>query len=139
MKLSTFLHDHYLIAELQEEKLTTSIAPALKSQFVYWNAEGRNNIILDLSAVSYADSSGLSALLNARRLFNAAGGIFILCGLTPHVEKLIKISMLDAVLNILPTRQEAIEAVFMHDMQRDIEEEEGEETTDNEAATDSPA
>ena len=119
MKISTFLHEHYLICELQEEKLSSTIAPALKSQFVTWNAEGKNNVIMDLSQVKYADSSGLSALLNARRLYNGAGGIFVLFGLTPHVEKLINISQLQHVLNIVGTKQEAIETAFIQVLDED--------------------
>jgi len=130
MKISTFHHEHYIIAELQEEKLISTIAPQLKSQFVTWNAEGKNNVILDLSPVSYADSSGLSALLNARRLFNAAGGIFVIYGLTPHVEKLIKISHLETVLKIFPTESEARDAIFMHEVETDILSETGEKAQD---------
>ena len=84
-----------------------------------WNAEGKNNVIMDLSQVKYADSSGLSALLNARRLYNAAGGIFVLFGLTPHVEKLINISQLQHVLNIVGTKQEAIETAFIQVLDED--------------------
>ncbi len=126
MKYSTVEHEQYVIIELQEEKLTSSVAPELKSKFVMLNAGGQQNIILDLSAVKYADSSGLSSLLRANSMFEQAGGIFVLCGLTEHVEKLISITHLNRVLTILPTRQEAIEAVFMHEIEKDIEEEEEE-------------
>ena len=127
MKYSTFEHEKYHIIELQEEKMTSSVAPELKSKFVMLNAGGMQNVILDLSPVKYADSSGLSSLLRANSMFEQAGGIFVLCGLTEHVEKLITITHLDRVLTILPTRQEAIEAVFMHEIEKDIEEEEEEE------------
>ena len=115
-----------MILALQEEKLTSTIAPDLKSQFVMLTAEGKNNIILDLSQVNYADSSGLSALLRANSMCEQAGGIFVLCGLTEHVSKLITITHLDRVLTILPTVQEAIEAVFMHEIEKDIDDDEEE-------------
>lgn len=127
MKYSTFEHEQYVIIELQEEKLASSVAPELKSKFVMLNASGQQNVILDLSPVKYADSSGLSSLLRANSMFEQAGGIFVLCGLNEHVEKLITITHLDRVLTILPTRQEAIEAVFMHEIEKDIEEEEEED------------
>ncbi len=130
MKYSNFEHEKYVIFELQEEKMTSSVAPELKSKFVMLNAEGKQNVILDLSQVQYADSSGLSSLLRANSMFEQAGGIFVLCALTEHVEKLITITHLDRVLNILPTRQEAIEAVFMHEIEKDIDEEEEEDDED---------
>ncbi len=126
MQYSTKLHEKYVILALQEEKLTSTIAPDLKSQFVMLTAEGKNNIILDLSQVNYADSSGLSALLRANSMCEQAGGIFVLCGLTEHVSKLITITHLDRVLTILPTVQEAIEAVFMHEIEKDIDDDEEE-------------
>lgn len=127
MKYSTIEHEQYVIIELQEEKMTSSVAPELKSKFVMLNAEGKQNIILDLTPVKYADSSGLSSLLRANSMFEQAGGIFVLCGLTEHVEKLITITHLERVLTILPSRQEAIEAVFMHEIEKDIDEEEEED------------
>lgn len=127
MKYSTKLHEQYVILSLQEEKLNSMIAPDLKSQLVMLNAEGKSNLILDLSDVKYADSSGLSALLRANSMCEQNGGIFVLCGLTDNVEKLITITHLDRVLTILPTYQEAIEAVFMHEIEKGIEDDEEEE------------
>ena len=124
MRYSTKLHEQYVILALQEEKMTSALAPDLKSQFVMLNAEGKSNIILDLTAVNYADSSGLSSLLRANSMCEQAGGIFVLCGLSEHVEKLITITHLDRVLNILPTTQEAIEAIFMHEIEKSVEDEE---------------
>ena len=40
--------------------------------------------------------------------------------------KLIKISQLHNVLNILPSIEEAIDAVFMHEIEKDITDEESE-------------
>lgn len=128
MKYSTKLHDNYVIIQLQEEKMNSAIAPDLKSALVMLNAQGKRNMILDLSEVQYADSSGLSALLRANSLCHGANGIFVIFGVNAHVEKLIEITHLDRVFTILPTQQEAIEAVFMHEIESSIDEEpEGEE------------
>ena len=127
MKYSTKLHENYVLLQLQEEKLTSSIAPDLKSALVMLGAQGIRNIILDMSEVNYADSSGLSALLRANSIAADANGLFIIFGLTDHVLKLIKITQLDRVFNILPSQQEAIEAVFMHEIESDITEDEEEE------------
>jgi anti-anti-sigma regulatory factor len=53
------------------------------------------------------------------------GGIFILTRLSDHAMKLIKISQLDSVLNILPTVEEAVDAVFMHEIEKDLKNTEG--------------
>ena len=105
---------------LHEEKLDSSVAPGLKSELITLHAEGIKNIILDLTEVKYTDSSGLSALLVGNRIMQEDGGIFVLTSLSDHTMKLIKISQLDSVLNILPTLEEAIDSVLMHEIERDL-------------------
>jgi anti-sigma B factor antagonist len=123
MKYSIDKREQYSILKLDEEKLDSPLSPALKSEFVTLNAEGVKNIIIDLSAVKYVDSSGLSAILVGNRIFSEDGGIFVLAALNDHVKKLIKISQLNNVLNILPTIEEAIDAVFLMEIKSGLEEE----------------
>jgi anti-sigma B factor antagonist len=84
------------------------------------NAEGINNLILDLQNVKYTDSSGLSSILIANRLCNSTGGLLVLTGLQDHVMKLITISKLESVLHILPTVEEGIDRIFLHAIERDL-------------------
>jgi anti-sigma B factor antagonist len=123
MKYSIDKREQYSILKLDEEKLDSPLSPALKSEFVTLNAEGVKNIIIDLSAVKYVDSSGLSAILVGNRIFSEDGGIFVLAALNDHVKKLIKISQLNNVLNILSTIEEAIDAVFLMEIKSGLEEE----------------
>ncbi len=120
MKYTIDKQEKYSLMRLHEEKLDSSIAPSLKSELITLHAEGVKNIILDLSEVKYTDSSGLSALLVGNRIVQEDGGIFVLASLQDHTMKLIKISQLDSVLNILPTVEEAVDAVFMHEIEQDI-------------------
>ncbi len=104
------------------EKLDTTVAPALKSELVMLNAHGTKNIIIDLEETRYCDSSGLSALLVANRLCKNVNGTFVLTGLQESVSKLVSISQLDTILNITPTLNEAVDFVFMSEVERDLEE-----------------
>ncbi|MBK8293073.1 MAG: STAS domain-containing protein [Flammeovirgaceae bacterium] len=122
MKYSVDKQEKYTLLRLNEEKLDSSIAPHLKSQMVTLHAEGIRNIILDLSEVKYTDSSGLSALLVGNRVLQEDNGIFVLTRLSDHTMKLIKISQLDSVLNILPSVEEGIDAVFMHEIEKDMKD-----------------
>lgn len=124
MKFSIDKQEKYSLITLEEDKLDSTLSPQLKSEFVTLNAEGVRNIILDLSKIRFSDSSGLSAILVANRLCSGEEGIFVLTGLSEHVTKLIKISQLDTVLTILPTVQEAIDNVFMHELERNLKNEE---------------
>ena len=122
MKYTIDKQEKYSLLSLHEEKLDSSVAPSLKSELITLHAEGVRNIILDLSEVKYTDSSGLSALLVGNRIVQEDGGIFILASLSHHTTKLIKISQLDSVLNILPTIEEAVDAVFMHEIEKDLKD-----------------
>lgn len=102
--------------------MDSDIAPQLKSELITLHAEGVHNIILDLAEVKYTDSSGLSAMLVGNRILQEDGGIFVLACLSDHTAKLIKISQLDSVLNILITVEEAIDAVLLQEIEKDLRE-----------------
>ncbi|MBA4057191.1 MAG: anti-anti-sigma factor [Marivirga sp.] len=125
MKYTIDKQEKYSLLRLHEEKLDSSVAPGLKSELITLHAEGVKNIVLDLAEVKYTDSSGLSALLVGNRIVQEEGGIFILTTLSDHTMKLIKISQLDSVLNILPKVEEAIDAVFMHEIEKDLKDSDG--------------
>jgi len=127
MKYSIDKDEKYSLLKIKEEKLDSSVSSSLKSDLITMQAEGVPNVIVDLSEVKYIDSSGLSALLVGNRVFGEAGGTFILAAPSEHTEKLIKISQLDKVLDILPTAHEAIESVFMHELEKGLSEEDSEE------------
>ncbi|MBS1542857.1 MAG: STAS domain-containing protein [Bacteroidetes bacterium] len=125
MKYTIDKQEKYSLLKLHEEKLDSNVAPALKSELITLHAEGFRNIVLDLSEVKYTDSSGLSALLVGNRILQEDGGMFVLASLSDHTMKLIKISQLDSVLNIVPSVEEAVDAVFMHEIEKDMKEGEG--------------
>lgn len=120
MRFSVDKQEKYTVLTLAEEKLDSTIAPLLKTEFLTLNAEGVKNIILNLTDVKYADSSGLSAILTANRLCKQVGGNLVLCGIGSHVMKLIQISQLDKVFTLLPTVEESIDNVFMSEIENDM-------------------
>ncbi|MEZ5039197.1 MAG: STAS domain-containing protein [Saprospiraceae bacterium] len=126
MKYSVDKQEKYTVFQLQEDNLNSLVAPKLKSEFVILSNEGARNLILDMTEVKFVDSSGLSAILTANRLWKNLGS-FVLTGIEhPSVKKLIEISRLDTVLSIVPTVPESIDFIFMDEMERELNEE-GEE------------
>ncbi len=99
--------ENFTIVNCCIEKLDTTVAPELKSELLILDRNGVSNFVLDLSAVKYCDSSGLSALLVGNRFAKSSSGSFVICGLQPSVEKLINISQLHNVLNITHSQKEA--------------------------------
>lgn len=120
MKFTINKQERYTVLSLEEETLNTILAPSLKSEFVIMRNEGVQNLILDLSAVTFVDSSGLSAILTANRLWSGVGS-FLLTGIEhENVKKLITISRLSTVLTIVPTVAESIDYVMMEEIEREL-------------------
>ncbi len=120
MKYSVDKQEKYSVFTLDEHNLNSVVAPELKSKFVVLHNEGVKNLILNLKDVTYVDSSGLSAILTANRLWNDKGA-FILTEINHiSVKKLIEISRLDSVLTIIPTLSEAVDYVFMEELEGEL-------------------
>lgn len=120
MEYSLKKEEKYIEIVLKNEKLDAVIAPELKTDFVKFNQSGHKNIILDLSETKYIDSSGLSAILVGNRLCSNEKGTFVLSNINSHVDKLITISQLKSVLNITKTRQEAVDLIYMNEIENEI-------------------
>jgi anti-anti-sigma factor len=121
MKLELDKQERYTILKLDEANLNSLVAPDLKSEFIFLRNEGVKNLIFDMSEVKYVDSSGLSSILTANRLWKDHGS-FILAGpLAEPVKKLIGISRLETILTIIPTLQESIDYAYMEDIERSLQ------------------
>ena len=59
-------------------------------------------LVVDLSDVTYIDSAGLAALIEAMQKVEAYGGKFLLAGLLETVRSIFEISRLDQVFQIFP-------------------------------------
>ena len=112
--------EKYTLVTIHVEKLDSRVSPILKSELVVINAGGEKNIIIDLKECRYCDSSGLSAILIGNRLCKNENGTFVLSGLQDSVSKLISISQLDSVLQITPTVDEAVQLLYMEEVEREV-------------------
>ena len=120
MKYSANKQENYTVLSIQEDNLNSVLAPDLKSELVILKNEGVKNLIMDLENVQFVDSSGLSSILTANRLWGENGS-FILTGIkSESIQKLIEISRLKDVFNILPTVQESIDFVMLEELAKQI-------------------
>lgn len=132
MKFSLDKKEQYTVFTVLEEKLNAVKAPDLKTELALLSNKGINNIILNLEEVIFVDSSGLSAILVGNRLCSSNNGRLILCKLHNNVERLIKISQLDSILQIAPTVSEARDLIMMDALLRELQGESENETDEEE-------
>lgn len=112
--------EKYTTITVLDDKFTARISPDLKAELIVLKDKGVNNIIIDLGKTSYCDSSGLSIILIANRICKENNGCLVICGLKPAVEKLIDISQLTNILNITPSHSEAVDFIFMDELERGL-------------------
>ena len=63
MKYAVDKQERFAILKPDEPSVNAELAPQLRSELYILHNEGVKNLILDLSAVDFIDSSGLSAIL----------------------------------------------------------------------------
>ncbi|MEO9870076.1 STAS domain-containing protein [Ekhidna sp.] len=117
MEFTVDKYENYSIAQINQEKVDSTIAPELKSEFMNLAQDGVKSLIVDMAKVKYVDSSGLSALLVGNRSFTEQGA-FVLYNVTDHVMKLVSISQLDKVMTIVAGQEEAADYVLMTEIQK---------------------
>jgi anti-sigma B factor antagonist len=74
-------------------------------------ADGRSKLILDLSALSYVDSSGLGQLISLWTSIGKRGGQLILLRPSPRVREQLEITKLDTVFTIISHEAEALQRI----------------------------
>jgi len=72
---------------------------------------GKTAVVLDLAAVEFIDSTGLSVLLSGLRQVTRAHGRMALVCTNPTVLRLFEITRLDKTFDIVATRDDAVALV----------------------------
>ena len=102
--------DKATIFRPNEKRMDSLIAPALKAEFLILAQPDVDTLILDLSAVEYIDSAGLSALLLAQRQQVRHHGDMRIVGASENVRSLLALTALDRVFPMYETTDEALSA-----------------------------
>ncbi len=98
-----------LVVSLKEKRLDAVIAASFRDALVERIDQGQRNIVLDMAQVSFMDSSGLGAVVFILKHLGHKGRLHI-CGVTPGVMAVLKLTRMDRVLKTFETRQAAIAA-----------------------------
>ncbi|MFZ7110577.1 MAG: STAS domain-containing protein [Desulfatiglandales bacterium] len=72
--------------------------------------ESRANVVFDMSAVGFIDSSGCGVLLSCLRKLRDKGGDLKLCGMSQQIRSLFQIIRLDKILDTYDNREDAVGA-----------------------------
>lgn len=79
----------------------------LKSDVENLINSGKVKLILDMTKVSYIDSSGLGILVGINKRARMRGGFLRLAALPPDIKHLFEMTKLDKIFDIYPTVERA--------------------------------
>jgi anti-sigma B factor antagonist len=84
------------------------VSPVVTASLTAMIDKKPERMVIDLSDVTYIDSAGLAALIQAMQKVEAYGGKFLLAGLQETVRSIFEISRLDQVFRIFPDTDTAL-------------------------------
>jgi len=86
------------------------VSPSITASLNRMIEKKPKRLVVDLSDVTYIDSAGLAALIQAMQKVKGYGGKFLLAGLQETVRSIFEISRLDQVFQIFPDTDAALGA-----------------------------
>jgi anti-sigma B factor antagonist len=93
-----------------EGEIDLHVSPRVAASVHALVAQKPARLVIDLSRVSYIDSSGLAVLIEGMQNVEAYGGKFSLAGLQENVRPIFEIARLDQVFIIFPDVPAALAA-----------------------------
>jgi len=110
MKVSTESRDGQTVLVVAEERLDANNSSELRDQILPLLEAGGQRVVVDLTGVSFIDSSGLGALLSGYKSAHLRSGSLVLAGLQPRVQSMFELTRLHRVFAIFPTVDAALTA-----------------------------
>lgn len=108
MKQTSTQHGPVTVVALDGNLMGGPDAAALHSMLNDLVSRGMNRIVIDLAKVEYMNSSGLSLLIGGAGTVKNAGGALVLANASVKIQSIIRITKLSAVLETLPSVEEAV-------------------------------
>jgi anti-sigma B factor antagonist len=84
------------------------VSPRIARSLAGVTAKRPPHIVVDLTEVTYVDSSGLAVLIHGMQDVQGYGGKFAIVGLQENVRPIFEIARLDQVFQIFPTIDDAL-------------------------------
>ena len=93
-----------------EGEIDLHISPRVARSLRSMIAKRPEHVVVDLSGVTFIDSSGLAVLINAMQDVKEYGGKFTLSGITHNVRSILEMARLDQFFLIDPRDDELLAA-----------------------------
>ncbi len=99
---------HVILLEGEADAFT---APVAKDALENALRAEENVIVIDLTGVTFIDSTMLGIFIDASRLLRARGGVFGIACADEHIKKVFRITGLDGVIQVYESAREAVSSL----------------------------
>ncbi|CAA6801212.1 MAG: Anti-sigma factor antagonist [uncultured Thiotrichaceae bacterium] len=99
MKLQTIEKDEFTIIKVEEKRIDAVNAPELRQKINELSGTGQTRVILDISNVTFMDSSGLGVLVSILKMLGGSGEL-IIAGANGIVSDLFKLTRMDRIFRM---------------------------------------
>ena len=105
---------------INESNLAANMTADLEQRLLPILEKEVKNVVLILKDTQTLDEAAAECLVRVQQSFYEAGSSFVICELTPGVEKSLEDSGLLELMNVTPTESEAWDIVQMEELEREL-------------------
>jgi len=105
---------------IQEPSLAANMTEDLQQCLLPILEKDVKNVVLILKDIQKLDDAAAEALVRIQQAFYDNGSSFVICELTPAVEKGLEDNGLLELMNVTPTESEAWDIIHLEEVEREL-------------------
>ncbi|MBS1606936.1 MAG: STAS domain-containing protein [Bacteroidetes bacterium] len=105
---------------IQEPSLAANMTEDLQQRLLPLLQNDVKNVVLILKDIAEVDNAAAECLVKVQQAFYDNSASFVICELTPAVEKSLEDSGLLELMNVTPTESEAWDIVHLEEVEREM-------------------
>jgi len=110
MNISNRVEGNCQLVKLEDSRLDAKAAVEFKAHMDRCIEASQSNVVLDLSAVDFIDSSGLGAMVSVLKRVGNEGSL-VLTGINDKTRKIFELTRMDRVFDIRESSEEALKSL----------------------------
>ena len=105
---------------IQEPALSANMTEELQQSLLPYLQKDVKNVVLILKDIAEVDNAAAESLVQIQQSFYDNSASFVICELTPAVEKSLEDSGLLELMNVTPTESEAWDIIHLEEIEREM-------------------
>ena len=120
MEVKTDTKEKFHVIEVLAPQLSANMTEDLCKQLQLYLQTNIRNLVVNLKGVQTMDVESAECLVKSQQHFYEQNASFVICALTPELEKFLDQEELLELMNVTPTESEAYDIVQMEEIEREL-------------------